>query len=373
MAYGQNTLTLSPKRLVSDLVSIWSNPTSPPEFKNVLVTGAPGGGKTALMELAVKKLSEKLGKEVEIIVSHLITAAPEDTKGYPTIVGKETETPSALHIPFGDLQQALSAKVITIWILDDFGQANEPTQCAYMQLLHGRELDGKKLPDCVYFVAATNRREDKANVRGILEPVKSRFQIVELKPSVDDWCEWATGQKHIPVEMVGFMRSRPDALNDFDATADMNQSPSSRQWERAAHTINALGTDHPSLLHWLSGAVGRGRATELIGYYSIFNTCCDPAAIIANPEADEDEEGRPFFHAEAPDRMFATCAALAYMATEENFGKVLRFSERLLEKGLGEYGILLVRDSAKRNPAVTQSVEWNGMISGPIGKAIEAL
>lgn len=368
-----NTLTLTPKRLVADIVSILSNPTSPPEFKNILIQGAPGGGKTALLHVAREKLSEKLGEDIELIISHLVTAAPEDTKGYPAIVGKDTDDPRAIHLPFGDLRAAMDAKTTTIWFLDDFGQANPSVQSAFMQLLQSREIDGHKLPDCVLFVAATNRRQDKANVQGVLEPVKGRFAIVELNPSVEDWCEWASGQKHIPVEMVAFMRARPDNLMQHDPTADMNQSPNPRQWERVAHTINALGTGHPTLQHWVSGEVGQGAATELEGYYRIFNEVCDPAAILANPNANEDGEGRPFFHAEEPDRMFATCAALAYLATDENFDKVLRFAERLQEKKLGEYGILLVRDCAKRNPTVTQTAAWTGMISGPIGKAIEAL
>ena len=67
--------------------------------------------------------------------------------------------------------------------LDDLGQAPMSVQAAAMQLILARRINGFKISDKVIFMAATNRREDKAGVTGILEPVKSRFAwIVELVP-----------------------------------------------------------------------------------------------------------------------------------------------------------------------------------------------
>jgi hypothetical protein len=59
-----------------------------------------------------------------------------------------------------------------------------------MQLILARRVNSFTLPDCVSFVAASNRRQDKAGVTGILEPVKSRFAtILEVSPDLDDWTQ----------------------------------------------------------------------------------------------------------------------------------------------------------------------------------------
>ncbi len=118
---------------------------------------------------------------------HPVVSDPTDFKGLPGIIGDKAE-----FLPFGDLRQMIEADKPTIVFLDDLGQAPAVVQAACMQLLLARQINGKKISGHIVFIAATNRREDRAGVTGILEPVKSRFKtILDLEVSADEWTEWA--------------------------------------------------------------------------------------------------------------------------------------------------------------------------------------
>jgi MoxR-like ATPase len=131
---------------------------------NLLITGAPGIGKSDLVNQAAR------AADADLILSHPVVEDPTSAAGLPWIVDGH-----ARFLPFGMLERAMNATKPTVWFLDDLGQAPAATQASYMQLLLAREVNGHKLSDYVTFVAATNRRTDRAGVSGILEPVKSRF------------------------------------------------------------------------------------------------------------------------------------------------------------------------------------------------------
>src|SRR5512146_1594126 len=137
-----------------------------PAREPVLVTGAPGVGKSDIVSQAATAAG------AELILSRPAVSDPTDFKGLPW---PDKDANSANFLPFGDFHRALNAAVPTVWFLDDLGQSSPAVQAAAMQLLLARRVNGHILPDTVTFVAATNRRTDRAGVSGILEPVKSRF------------------------------------------------------------------------------------------------------------------------------------------------------------------------------------------------------
>jgi hypothetical protein len=133
-------------------------------------------------------------------------------------------------LPFGNLRKLLNATVPTLFFLDDLGQAPQGVQAAAMQLLLAREINGQKISDYVSFAAATNRKEDRAGVSGILEPVKSRFvTIINVETNADDWLRWAR-RNGLPEELLMLIKWRPELLEKFKATADMTNSPARMQF-----------------------------------------------------------------------------------------------------------------------------------------------
>lgn len=160
----------------------------------VLITGAPGVGKSDIVAQATNQLG------FDLVISHPVTEDPTDPKGLPFPAADGT---SAHFLPFGNLDKILKATRSTVWFLDDLGQASPAVQAAYMQLLLARRVGEHVLPDCITFVAATNRRTDNAGVSGILDPVISRFAtVVNVVPDIQSWSAWAV-RNDMPYERRG--------------------------------------------------------------------------------------------------------------------------------------------------------------------------
>lgn len=312
----------------------------------ILITGAPGIGKSDVVAQAVEAAG------AELILSHPVVSDPTDAKGLPWATEGADE---ATFLPFGELAQALKANKPTVWFLDDLGQASPAVQASFMQLLLARRVNGHKLPDCVTFVAATNRRVDRAGVTGILEPVKSRFtSIVELTPDLDSWCQWAI-DKGLPVELIAFMRFRPDLLCKFKASADLTNSPLPRTWANVANILK-LGLDAELEHVAVMGAVGEGAAVEFMGFLRLFRDLPDIDLILSDPNRGELPD--------LPAVLYATVTALGTRVNEDNFGSVARYAERLMEAENGEFAALLIRDSIRRVPEIKETQAFVNFVTG---------
>ncbi len=316
-----------------------------------LIAGAPGVGKSEITQQACEEA------EADMILSHPVVSDPTYAKGLPWPM---PDGKGATFLPFGDLARAIAATRTTVWFLDDLGQASPAVQASYMQLVLARQVNGHALPECVTFVAATNRRTDRAGVSGILEPVKSRFTIYNLAPTLDDWCEWAVTADVDPM-VIAFCRLRPDLLHSFTPTADMENSPNPRTWAKLSRCLNA-GISREDELAVASGNVGEGAAGEFIAFLRIAREIPDPDAVLANP----DEAVLPT----QPASLYALSAALAYRATHKNFSKVYRVAERLLESKRGEFGVLLIRDAYQRDKTLAGTPTFTKIQGSDLGKLI---
>jgi hypothetical protein len=232
---------------------------------------------------------------------------------------------------------------------DDLGLAVPAVQGAFMNLILARRTgDGTKISDFVTFVAATNRREDKAGVAGLLEPVKSRFAtILQLEVDVDDWIKWALSVD-LPIELIGFIKYRPELLHKFVPSADLVNSPSPRT---VANLGALLNMKLPAVveLEAYTGCVGEGFAAEFIGFLKIYRELPNPDVVLMDPEAVKVPTN--------PAVLYALCGALARKATENNMERVLKFADRLGD----EFNVLLVRDAVRKNQAVCTTkayIQW---------------
>jgi hypothetical protein len=320
---------MTPKTLKITLLAAMAN------GKSVLIKGAPGIGKSDIMEQVAKEL------KMDLIISHPVVSDPTDYKGLPGIVDGKAE-----FLPFGDLRQLMEAKKPTICFLDDLGQAPAVVQAACMQLLLARQINGKKISEHIVFAAATNRRKDRAGVTGILEPVKSRFKtIVELVADADEWIEWAF-ENNMPAELIGFIHFRPAMLNSEEATADIVNHPCPRTIAAAGEWLNIGVTSHEVL----AGAIGPGAAAELIGFLKVFKSLPNIAAILLDPKKTAVPED--------PAARYAVVAALVEKATEDNADRILQYADRLP----ADFSVLLVRDMIRKDNKIQNTagfIAWS--------------
>lgn len=307
-----------------------------------LIVGPPGVGKSEIMEQACAN------EGVNLIISHPVVSDPVDYKGLPFVVTSVDGEQVAEFMPFGELLALIQADRPTVFFLDDLGQAPKTVQAACMQLLLARRINGHKVSDHVIFMAATNRREDKAGVSGILEPVKSRFvSIINLEPDLDDWVAWANDNA-VPPELVAFLRFRPNLLMDFNPSRDMVQSPCPRT---ITHLGYILRQEVPRELEYemIQGAVGEGFAAEFLGFLRTWRDLPDPDLVLQNPETATVPSD--------PATLFALCGALSHRVDDATMQNLVTYCDRLP----AEFSVLCVKDAINRNEALVQTtgfIEW---------------
>ena len=250
--------------------------------RNLLFTGAPGVGKTCIIEQAAEKA------EMNLIVFHPVISDPTDFKGMPAILKNENSEMNFLakFVPFENLKRLLTADTPTVAFADDLGQAPPMVQAAWMQLVLARKLDDKVVSEHITFVSASNRKEDKAGVSGILEPLKSRFHtILELVVDHEIWLKWARSpEAGIHPYVRAFIRWRGgQSLYNFVASNDMTNSPNPRTVEHVSDIIWD-GHDEDVRPAVLAGAVGSGFATEFESFIRIVKELPKMKAILKHPD-----------------------------------------------------------------------------------------
>ncbi len=277
----------------------------------VLITGAPGIGKSDIVEQACKKTG------VALILSHPVTSDPTDFKGlpFPRSNGKGAD-----FLPFGDLEQLINAKEETVFFFDDLGQAPTSVQAACMQLILARRINGHKISDKVTFLAATNRKQDKAGVTGIIEPLKRRFIIQELNVNWKDWIKWA-GANGMPTELMAFVAFKQEEVLFSDkATTDITNSPCPRM---VAMVGRQQVTNCPEDLFEdaVKGAVGEVFATQYMAFLKLFKNLPSVDSVMLNPAG-----------AKIPpttDSQFAFIVSLAKRMTDTTIAPICEYLNRL--------------------------------------------
>ncbi len=303
----------------------------------VLIKGAPGIGKSDIVEQVAKEL------KMDLIISHPVVSDPTDAKGLPAIVDGKAE-----FLPYGELRKMMEAKKPTIVFLDDLGQAPAVVQAAFMQLILARRVNGHKVSKHVVFIAATNRRQDRAGVTGILEPVKSRFaSIIELTADASEWIDWAL-ENDVPMEVIGWIHYQPSMLTVGEATADIVNHPCPRTIAYAGKLINA-GMDS---LEELSGALGQSGAASLKGFIDVYRNLPDLEDLLEHPDTVEVPE--------EPSALYATAMALVERGSKENAKAIFTYVGRFPKQAV-DVGVFLIRDLIKKTPAIqntTSFITW---------------
>ena len=320
-----------------------------PKKRTFLIVGPPGVGKTDI----VKQVCKKIDYECEIF--HPVISDPTDFKGMPWIF-QENGKPTAEFIPFGGLERILEADKPTLAFFDDFGHAPPLVQASIMQPVWERRIDTHKVSDFITFAVASNKREHKAAVSGILEPFKSRAaSIIELDVDVENWIEWAV-HNNIPPVMRAFIRWRPNLLFDFQPTSDMTNSPLPRTVANAANLYN---DNYPSeiLFDLIQGAAGETFATEFIGFETIYKKLPNPKKFIKDPKGTKLPDD--------PAVLYALTTVLPKYLTADNTDVIITIAERLMDSNefndeipRTEFTAFLIKNCEYEKPEFIETREW---------------
>lgn len=297
---------------------------------NILLTGAPGIGKSDAIEQIAKENDYKL------IICHPVISDPTDFKGLPCLIDGK-----AVFIPFSDLAKMISADKKTLVFFDDLGQACGTVQAALMQIILARRIGENKISESCRFIAATNRTSDRAGVSGILSPLLSRFEIIELETSTEDFSDYCYNN-NINSILPAFINFKPEMLHSFKPTTQLINQPNPRNYIRCNSIIN----DYLSGIYTIStaqelikGNVGEAASIELTAFIKIWESLPNISAILAGEEVETPSD---------LSTKYALIAALDRKATKENVKHIIKYLERCGK----EYAIVFLKQATKTNPAL---------------------
>lgn len=242
---------------------------------STLLVGRPGIGKSDIVDQV------RLLLDYDFYISHPVVDDPTDHKGFPVYVNG-----TAIFVEFPLLKAMIEATKPTIVFYDDLGQALPAVQAAIMQIILAREINGKKISDHVRFVAATNRGKDGAGVTGFLEPLKSRFCIIHLEPTVEDWTEWAMTKPHIPAELIGAVNYKPKWITQWEKSREIENTPTPRNISECGKLIamfkdESIGFQRSAY----ASRIGSGAASELIEYLNLCKKLPSYQQVLADPDS----------------------------------------------------------------------------------------
>jgi hypothetical protein len=217
-------------------------------------------------------------------------------------------------------------------LLDELSQGSDEVQKTLANLVQAREAYGYKIKPGWSFVSTGNREEDRAGARRILSHLRDRSTVVELTQNLDDWCDWAIDSGIVPMVMVACVRFIPDLLCDFDPNREVNCTARGLV-EKVGKMIGKYPPE--AEFEMFKGAVGEGRAGQIVAFLTMWTKLQSPDAIILDPlNAKVPEE---------PDVLYATASSIAFRAREDNFERIMTYAKRLPT----EFMTLVVRDSIR--------------------------
>ena len=177
----------------SDLLEILLNVAT---IRPVFIWGAPGIGKSALVE--------KFAKEVGLTCVSLLGSqlAPEDIIGIPQIKGDTSE-----FLP----PKMIARREPYVLFLDELNACTQEVQKAFYSLIHEKRIGEYHLPEGSIVIGAGNRAQDSAIVKTMSSALINRMFHVQLKADPTQWLTWAYEEGLHPW-VIDYITQRPDHL-----------------------------------------------------------------------------------------------------------------------------------------------------------------
>ena len=289
-----------------------------------MIWGAPGIGKSQLVYAYAKS------RGLELVEERMGDKDPVDVKGLPRIENDTT---------FWTKPEFMPTKGKGILFLDEINVAPKLVQAACYQLINQRRIGRHPLPKDWAVIAAGNRETDRAVVHKMSSALSSRFIHLDFDVDLNDWVQWAL-TADVAVEIIAFLRFRPNLLHAFDPKKDERSYPCPRTWEYASDVFKL---DHVVDYEMLSGTVGEGAATEFAAFTSVWKSLPDIDAMLLDPASAKIGDD--------PAVLYAVCGALTKKANSQNMARIVKLADKLPE----EFSVLLMRDIKRKDDTLIQN------------------
>lgn len=200
----------------------------------LLIWGAPGIGKTAIIESIAEEYFGSNAKSARHIIDYdLMTMAPEDFF-LPTVQGKtengdvgpdtrSVRIPDAplplykIDDPDGDAKANGPDGKGGIIFFDEIARCSSPVQNVCLKLINERRIGEWKLGSKWVMIAAANREgDDETGTYKFSSTLGNRFKQINYAPQFGDWNDWAgnavdeEGEFVVSREILAFVRFNHD-------------------------------------------------------------------------------------------------------------------------------------------------------------------
>jgi MoxR-like ATPase len=369
--------------------------------KPFLVWGAPGVGKTQIIET----LAEELG--IQIIVITLSVKEPTDIAGVPSVIAASKAGGLTVKMKEGEEEMEENATIFNlplffprnngpndrggILFFDELNQASQPVLSACLTLIESRRMDKYTLPSKWVIFGAANRKEDVPTVTRLGKAMANRLGQVNFAPTLADWTEWAMDPNNkldkriiehlkdlwptigdlseeptVDTRVVAFLRTREDLLHKMGEAKSDAPWPSPRSWARGcelmaitAAVVKAEGkvATETQLKRALGEWVGIDAAEEYFSFLELISAMSEADIIKVYtdpinaplPEKVAGGKGRI-------DKSYAILTAIAYYKYNKavlikEFYNLIDYAIKLNEGELAIYLVKLIMETHKEPPA----------------------
>ena len=297
-----------------------------------LLIGESGIGKTSL----AKELSRINNYHLVTIDGNLLKEG--EIGGLPMVEKKEilfkgdlvkrSVTKYATHVKLMEIDDHIEKGEKVLLFIDELNRCEHAVQQELMNLILNREINGYKLNEDVYILAAMNPSNKYDNYEDSdyqvieMDPAQEdRFVWIDISSNLKEWMSWAMGDGNIQYFHT------PNSLETIKATP--------RSWERVSkayrvYLANKKNFSKEILYNALKGNVGSTIAQEFIAYISNLNK-----PIISNEEIFESDvlgfNIRERIMSENHSRMYIIAkSALYYLEGLKDYNKELEVFSDLL-------------------------------------------
>lgn len=250
-----------------------------------LIQGAPGVGKTAMIEAWAR--DNGYAPTVEL----LSMADPLMFRGLQGIdnTGEEPKTIDCVPAVIQKVRDLRAkAKKPVLLFLDELTLAPPMMQGAALTFIQDRHINGVYLPDDTRIIAAGNSADDSPAVHALTGPAQSRVVHYTLEPSFKQWQQYAIGKNISPL-LIGALESHSDFFYTDNAVDCTGPFPCPRQWDKVGAVLEyaddtGLAYASDAVRSTVNGLVGDAAASAVLATIELADGIPTPGAILKNPD-----------------------------------------------------------------------------------------
>lgn len=193
-----------------------------PGLARLMIWGAPGIGKTAILKGVVKSLKKSGKKDYKLYCKTLSNETPdnftlpayemgEDGKPIASVDLPKTWLP--VYKPTGDDEedQILSDNCGEgLLFIDELSRATDQVLNVILPLINEGEFNGYKIGRKWTIMVASNRMEDDKGQNELGTALSNRFIQYHYEPTVESWLEWARKQHYMSPVILNWLEMGSD-------------------------------------------------------------------------------------------------------------------------------------------------------------------